>query len=541
MAADEMNFPSVRVFERPLNSNVNTVPSVTAYGAFVGLAEQGPTTPTLVGSWTEFITLFGQQYTDLHRAVFDYYTNGGRWAYIQRLYSPSAVAATLDIYEQGEPVPPDPGATAILSLSATNPGLWGNELSLAAYARENAAGRFDLALFRVPASVSPAPSLANRANQYLIEQWADVTFDPNDERYVLNVVNGPSLTGSQFVTVTYAVEIPTSHADFPMLPAVTAEPSPFTGGVGNGAYSPSTSDYSTACTALTEVSGPYILNLPGYFNATVLSAAITEAAARGDVFVVLDTPSPADFAANGTGGQTYSEYILAWLSNFASVSRTDLTYGAAYTPYLNMPVIGAASTKYELRAPGGAVAGVMTALDAGLGVWRAPAGTQAGVVSGAISVERRFKDAELSALNNAYVNVIRPIPGAGITIMGARTLKKFGLDRYVNVRRLLIDIKKRLAAATAYALFANNDARLWLELSGTCSRILSDLWSQGGLKGSSTQEAFYVKCDEDNNNPSTVEAGEVHIEVGVALQSPAEFIVISIGHFDGSTAVSETV
>ena len=540
MAAEEQNYPSVRVFERPLNSNVNQVPTVTAYAAFIGLAEQGPTLPTLVGSWSEFLTLFGTSYTDLHRGVFDYYTNGGRWSYIQRLYSPSAVAATLNVYELGAPVPPDAGAVAIMSVQATNPGTWGNELRLGAYARENSAGRFDLSLFRVPASAG-SPSLANRANQYLVEQWADVTFDPDDERYVFNVINGPSNTGSQFIRVTYAVEIPTGHADFPMLPAFSTEPAPFAGGVGNGAWSPTTTDWSNAVNSFDSVPGPYILNLPGYFNPTVLSAAITSAAVRGDVFVVLDSPSPADFAANATGGQSYTDYVLQWLANFNSVARADLTYGAAYTPYLNMPVIGASNAKYEMRPPGGAVVGMMTALDAGLGVWRAPAGIQAGVLSGAISAERRFKDSELSALNNAYVNAIRPMVGVGVTVMGARTLKKFGIDRYINVRRLLIDIKKRLSNSTEYALFANNDNRLWVELTGTCSRILSDLWAQGGLKGSSVQEAFYVKCDQDNNTPATIEAGEVHIEVGVALATPAEFIVISIGHFDGSTAVSETV
>jgi phage tail sheath protein FI len=67
---------------------------------------------------------------------------------------------------------------------------------------------------------------------------------------------------------------------------------------------------------------------------------------------------------------------------------------------------------------------------------------------------------------------------------------------------------------------------------------LTNFWSQGGLRGTVPQQAFFVLCDTTNNPLSTVEAGQVNIQVGVALQRPAEFVVINIGQFDGGATVT---
>ena len=71
--------------------------------------------------------------------------------------------------------------------------------------------------------------------------------------------------------------------------------------------------------------------------------------------------------------------------------------------------------------------------------------------------------------------------------------------------------------------------------------ILGGLLAQsGGLQGNTSTDAFYVICDATNNTASTIQQGIVNIEVGVALQDPAEFVVISVGLWAGgsSTTVS---
>jgi phage tail sheath protein FI len=73
-----------------------------------------------------------------------------------------------------------------------------------------------------------------------------------------------------------------------------------------------------------------------------------------------------------------------------------------------------------------------------------------------------------------------------------------------------------------------------------CLRIVSGLWQQGGLKGTAPTEAFYVLCDGTINTPSVVAAGEVRVQVGVALQYPAEFVTITLTQFDGGASVTDT-
>jgi phage tail sheath protein FI len=73
------------------------------------------------------------------------------------------------------------------------------------------------------------------------------------------------------------------------------------------------------------------------------------------------------------------------------------------------------------------------------------------------------------------------------------------------------------------------------------SALLTAFWGTGGLKGNTTSEAFYVVCNSTNNTPTTVEDGQVNIEVGVALQNPAEFIVITVSQWAGGSTATTNI
>jgi hypothetical protein len=96
------------------------------------------------------------------------------------------------------------------------------------------------------------------------------------------------------------------------------------------------------------------------------------------------------------------------------------------------------------------------------------------------------------------------------------------------MRRSLIYIKKNLQDISTFALFENNDERLWANIRSTITVFLNQYYNQGGLRGTSPSAAFYVKCDAENNPTQSIANGEVHIEVGVALEYPAEFVVINL-------------
>jgi hypothetical protein len=524
----ENTYPSVQAVERAFQPGTANDTVVPAFGAFVGRADQGPTAPTRVRSWNEFVRHFGSNYTDLHYAVYDFFSNGGRVCYVVRISGANAVAANLKVYDPSITTPSG-GDVPLFTATASSPGLWGNRLFLVADTRDATNKRFDVSLFRLPTGITFDPSRRN--SEYLLDSWQDVTLDPNDSRYLYAVANSPSATGSTYVTFSGQSYTPEGTR---LMPGATGGYA-FSGGVA-GTYSApydAAVAYGAAIGQLNAIPGPYVLNLPGMTTASIVRSAVQDAEDRGDVFVVADTP----LGTTPAGAVTYAGTDLG-LSTLAT--RTPSFVGVYY-PWLQMPAIGSAVTgRTSLRSPGGAVVGLMMGTDEGIGVWKAPAGSRA-AISGAVKTERDFTEAELATLNAAHINVIRPVNGYGLCVMGGRTLKKFGIDRYVNVRRSLIHITENLKNLTQFMVFEPNDERLWNQGAGVVGKFLGEFWQSGGLKGATPNEAYWVKCDAENNTPASVEQGYVNIEVGVALAAPAEFVTISIGQFEGRPNVSTTL
>ena len=538
MAGDDLYYPGVQVLEAPFNPVPNNLDQVSSIAAFVGRSNKGPQVPTLVQSWSDFATRYGTNYTDLHTAVYDYFGNGGRFALINRVTGAGATTADVDVFADDAPEDPDnpgsvlPGTTPLFTIEALNPGSWANLLHVVLTARDSTNKRFDLTLFSVPSTVVFDPTKRN--SEYLLDSWADLTLDPGDSRYAYDVVNAPSATGSTAIRIFGQSYDPGSPGTRPYPDVVGGYN--LTGGTDGTFSAPdfdSDASYSAAINALGDQPDSFVLNVPNISDADVIRTAVQFAANRGDVFVVIDPPqgqSPSEV-------QSYVETDLGLGTLGVSVP----SYGAVYYPWVYLPAVGSSGPgKSVLRAPGGAIAGLMMATDQTYGAWKAPAGIDARL-AGATRLERALTDADLTRLNNSHVNAIRSLPGAGIVSWGARTLKKSGLDRYVNVRRSMIYIRQQLKNLTAYAVFQSNDQRLWTDLQAVCSKFLADYWQQGGLKGATAAEAYFVTCDATNNSPASVASGYVNITVGVALTTPAEFIVITIGQFDGGTTVQTTL
>lgn len=210
-------------------------------------------------------------------------------------------------------------------------------------------------------------------------------------------------------------------------------------------------------------------------------------------------------------------------------------HGAIYYPRLRatQPLPGGASKTLDLPACG-AVAGVMARIDASRGVWKAPAGREAGIV-GVGSLTQPTDDNLSGQLNPKGVNVLRAFPGAGIVVWGARTLK--GDDtassefKYVPVRRTTDYIASSLYLGTQFAVFEPNDPDLWAQLRFAVSNFLRGLFRQGAFQQSpkrTESDSFFVICDETVNPQPEIDLGRVNVLVGFAPLKPAEFVVITI-------------
>jgi phage tail sheath protein FI len=210
-------------------------------------------------------------------------------------------------------------------------------------------------------------------------------------------------------------------------------------------------------------------------------------------------------------------------------------HGAIYFPRLRgtEPLPGGASRTLDLPACG-AVAGVMARIDASRGVWKAPAGREAGIVG--VSTLTEPTDDNLSGqLNPKGVNVLRAFPGAGIVVWGARTLK--GDDtassefKYIPVRRTTDFIASSLYLGTQFAVFEPNDEDLWAQLRFAVGNFMRGLFRQGAFQQSPQRkesDSFFVVCDETVNPQPEIDLGRVNVVVGFAPLKPAEFVVITI-------------
>jgi phage tail sheath protein FI len=212
----------------------------------------------------------------------------------------------------------------------------------------------------------------------------------------------------------------------------------------------------------------------------------------------------------------------------------DSKYAALYWPWIK--VSDPASGNNILVPPCGHMAGVWARSDATRGVHKAPANE---VVRGAIALETRITKGEHDLLNPQGINCIRELPGLGIRVWGARTISSDQSWRYLNVRRLFNYVEESVLEGTQWVVFEPNDQDLWARVRRTITAFLLGVWRDGALFGATPEEAFYVKCDAENNPPDSVDAGRLICEIGIAPVKPAEFVVFRIAQYSGGASVSE--
>jgi phage tail sheath protein FI len=169
---------------------------------------------------------------------------------------------------------------------------------------------------------------------------------------------------------------------------------------------------------------------------------------------------------------------------------------------------------------------VWARVDATRGVHKAPANEP---IQGALDLVRRVSRGEQEILNPAGVNCIRYFPGEGIRVWGARTKAPEASEyRYVNVRRLTNMIKESVADGTRWVVFEPNDHTLWKSIRRDIGAFLTNVWRDGALLGTTAQQAFFVKCDEETNPPEVRDAGQVVTLIGIAPVKPAEFVIFKL-------------
>jgi phage tail sheath protein FI len=213
-------------------------------------------------------------------------------------------------------------------------------------------------------------------------------------------------------------------------------------------------------------------------------------------------------------------------------------YAAFYYPWIK--VADPASQIMQINdgllavPPSGHIAGVYARVDNLRGVHKAPANE---VIFGALGVTRSISKNQQAGLNPQGTNCIRDLNG-NIRIWGARTLggQANGEFTYISTRRLFLYLRQSIDQATQWTVFEPNNPELWAKIRRNVTAFLTNTWRTGALFGTTPQEAFYVKCDAENNPPEVRDLGQVVIEIGVAVTKPAEFVIFRISQWAGPTA-----
>ncbi|MDE5777067.1 MAG: phage tail sheath subtilisin-like domain-containing protein [Lachnospiraceae bacterium] len=201
----------------------------------------------------------------------------------------------------------------------------------------------------------------------------------------------------------------------------------------------------------------------------------------------------------------------------------DSNYAALYHPWLN--VFDSLDKRNIAIPPSGSIMGIYARSDNERGVHKAPANE---VVRNCVGLDYNYNKGEQDMLNPKGVNLIRTFPGLGIRVWGARTASSDGSWKYINVRRLFIFIEESIKVNTNWAVFEPNDETLWVRVKRTIEVFLTGLWRNGSLAGTSTDEAFFVNVGRTTMSQDDIDNGRLICVIGVAPVKPAEFVIFRI-------------
>jgi phage tail sheath protein FI len=194
----------------------------------------------------------------------------------------------------------------------------------------------------------------------------------------------------------------------------------------------------------------------------------------------------------------------------------------------------------ESYAPSGAMAGIFARTDTQRGVWKAPAGTLAGV-AGVVGLSVQLTNAENGELNPLAINCLRTFPAAGTVVWGSRTLQgddSLGSQwKYIPVRRTALYIEESLYRGLQWVVFEPNDEPLWAQIRLNVGAFMHDLFRKGAFQGQTPKDAYLVKCDSETTTQTDINNGIVNILVGFAPLKPAEFVILQIEQLAGQIQV----
>ena len=548
------------VFQRENDISFIAPAPLEAGAAIIGPTVKGPVeVPTTVTSYSEYVRKFGDTFetgsekseflTSL--AVKSYFQQGGDTCLITRVVTGSFTAATDEgITAADAGAAPFTIETLGKGVIMNNSGAYNSDNSLVLGNSDNvrweisnisnAKGTFTLSVRRGD---------DNHKNKIVLESFNNLTLDPNADNYIAKVignqttskgsdgttkyvsVTGDYVNNSNYIrvasvprqTLNYignnglirvgsaSGSLPTAHSgsfnSATGANVVAGTPNNYFGDINTRTQGLVAANYTDAI-AILENTDAYLFNVisaPGLVydkHTTPIDSIISLTETRGDCIAVIDLYSYGATISNVTG----------------KADLLNSSYAATYWPWLQT----ASATGKNVWAPASTfIPGVYAFTDGAAAPWFAPAGLTRGGVPGVIQAERKLTRNDRDTLYESKVNPIATFPGTGIAIFGQKTLqtKASALDR-VNVRRLLIDLKKFIGDQASTLVFEQNTITTRNKFLSAVNPYLDSVTQRQGLY------TYRVVMDDSNNTADVIDRNQLVGQIYIQPAKTAEFIVL---------------
>jgi phage tail sheath protein FI len=259
-------------------------------------------------------------------------------------------------------------------------------------------------------------------------------------------------------------------------------------------------------------------------------------AGRGDLFAVLALPERfgADQAIDHAARlQTIVRGGVGDDVPLAPGEERALSYGALYHPWI---VTRDAAGALQRTPPDGAACGVMAARAIARGAWVAPANEP---LQATVALTRAIPDDRRLELADAAVNLVRRDP-RGFMVLAADTLSLDPELRPINVRRLLILIRRVALRHGVRYVFESNDDALRRTVERTFAALFDGLFARGAFAGKTPEQAYRVNCGPSVNPPTQIDLGRFAVELRVAPSLPMSFLTVLLVQAGDGLQVIET-
>ena len=268
-----------------------------------------------------------------------------------------------------------------------------------------------------------------------------------------------------------------------------------------------------------------VATIPGIWHEETTKYLIDACEARGDALAIIDVKGGFTPRHESTDSKSLRKGQLGTVLTKIKERNLNSSYGAAYYPWVK--VRDDQSGTIVTMPPSVVALGVLANTERAADVWFAPAGFRRGGLSlGAAGltvtgVETKLTSRNRDDLYEVNINPIASFPAEGVVIFGQKTLQvtQSALDR-INVRRLLIFLKRGISRISSTTLFQPNVQATWNNFKSRADQFLGDVQTRFGL------DDFRVVLDETTTTPDLVDRNILYAKIFVKPTRAIEFIAI---------------